>query len=152
MSRISRQRRTETDGRPITERSWSSSRARQTVDEANPVAVPAVIAEVNRVAVDLGVAWLQLETHPLVKRDRAAVHRRGDRADQDGAASPGSLEERLIQQAAEPVAPLGRIHPDKMDVGLARPGLRDESGQEPGEPAVVFGGDLTWLMVAGSCG
>jgi tetratricopeptide (TPR) repeat protein len=119
----------------------SRSGAGQAADEANPVAVPAVIAGGNRDAVDLGVAWLQLETHPLVKRDRAAVHRRGDRADHDGAASPGSLEERLIQQAAEPVAPLGRIHPDKVNIGLARPGLRDEPGQEPGEPAVAFGGE-----------
>jgi hypothetical protein len=109
----------------------AGSRAGQAADKADPVAVPAVIAGGNRDAVDLGVAWLQLETHPLVKRDRAAVHRGGDRADHDGAASPGSLEERLIQQAAEPVAPLSPLPPDKVNVGLARPGLRDESGQDP---------------------
>jgi hypothetical protein len=85
----------------------------QAADEANPVAVRAVMAGGNGDTVDLGVAWLQLETHPLVKRDRAAVARGDDRADQDGAASLGSLEERLIQQAAEPVAPLGRIYPTK---------------------------------------
>jgi hypothetical protein len=119
--------------------SWSH--ADQAADEANPVAVRAVMAGGNRDAVDLGVAWLQLQTHPLVKRDRAAVARGGDRADQGGAASPGSLEERLLQQAAEPVAPSGRIHPGKVNAGLAGPGLRDESGQEPGEPAVAFGGE-----------
>ena len=117
------------------------SRAGQAADEANPVAVRAVMAGGNRDAADLGVAWLQLETHPLVKRDRAAVGRGGDRADHDGAARPSSDEERLIQQPAEPVAPLGRIHPDKVNVGLAGPGLGDESGQEPGEPAVAFGGE-----------
>jgi hypothetical protein len=64
--------------------------------EAHPVAARAVIAGGNRDAVDLRVAGLELETHPLVKRDRAAVHRGSDRADQDAAASLGGPEECLI--------------------------------------------------------
>jgi len=91
-----------------------------------------VIAGGNRDAVDLCVAGLQPETHPLVERDRAAVHRGGDRADQDAAASPSNLEERLIEQAAESAAALCRIHADKVNLGLARPGLGDEPGQETG--------------------
>jgi len=76
-----------------------------------------------------------------VERDRAAVHRGGDRADQDAAASLGSLEERLIEQAAEPAAALCRIHAGKVNVGLARPGLGDEPGQETGQLAVAFRGE-----------
>jgi len=74
-----------------------------------------------------------------VKRDRAAVHRGRDRADEDAAARLGSLEERLIELAAKPAAALCRIHADKVNVGLAKPGLGDEPGQETGQLAVAFG-------------
>ena len=53
----------------------SRSSTTQVPDEANPVAAIAVIAGGNRDAVDLFIAGLQPETHPLVERDRAAVHR-----------------------------------------------------------------------------
>jgi hypothetical protein len=67
-----------------------------------------------------------------VERDGAAVHRGRDRADQDTAASLSNLEERLIEPAAESAAALCRIYADKVDVGLAGPGLGDEPGQETG--------------------
>src|SRR5271165_257046 len=66
-----------------------------------------------------------------MKRDRAAVHRGSDRADQAAAASLGGPEERLIEQAAQPVAAFRLIHAGKVNVGLTWPGLGDEPGQEP---------------------
>jgi hypothetical protein len=42
-----------------------------------------------------------------------------------------------VEQAAESAAALCWIHAGKVNVGLARPGL----GDEPGQPAVVFGGE-----------
>jgi len=50
------------------------SRAAQDPKEAHPAAARAVISGGNGDAVDLRVAGLELETHPLVKRDRATVH------------------------------------------------------------------------------
>jgi len=90
-------------------------KAARDLKEAHPVAARAVIAGGNRDAVGLRVAGLKMETHPLVKRDRAAVHRGGDRADQAAAASLSGPEERLIEQAAQPAAAVARIHPDKVN-------------------------------------
>jgi len=88
-------------------------KAARDLKEAHPVAARAVIAGGNRDAVGLRVAGLKMETHPLVKRDRAAVHRGRDRADQDA-------EPPLIPAAGITMGERGTPSPGGAVIGYGR--------------------------------
>jgi hypothetical protein len=90
------------------------------LDEPHAILPVAVISDCYRDAIDLCVAQLDAESHPLVEPDRALVHRGRHRADHASAPCPGDGEEMLVELPAQPAAALCRVDADEMDISLAR--------------------------------
>src|SRR5450756_1425928 len=81
------------------------------------------------------------ESPRVVERDRRAVDRRGDRADDAADILRRPLDERLIQQPGPAASPLLRRDARELDICAVTLSRGTEPGEEPGEYAAGTLGD-----------
>lgn len=85
----------------------------------------------------LGRARQDPEAHALVKRDRAAVHRGGNCANDAALMRPDRAKERFVQRAPEPATAQSWIRPDEVTVAFVRMRCGSKGECESGESLVV---------------